>query len=191
MRWLVIALLAVSVNANARLFHTSELEVLAAPVAMHPDAVVWTVLDASLAPHDAPRTLAPWPDLVAHMSRNPQWIHDLGQAYAGQRNELVAAIQVLRQRASVPAQYIVVQPPVVVVPHAVIVDKPHRHHPHRHPGHPHRGHDRDRRADRHPNGPPSPAVRMQQEQAQKYRQYHNVPESQRQPIVPHWGQPRR
>jgi hypothetical protein len=33
------------------------------------------------------------------------------------------------------------------------------------------------------NGPPSPAARMQHQQAQQFRQYHRVPESKRQPIV--------
>lgn len=136
MRWLLIALAAVSLQAHARLFHSTELEALAAPLALHPDPVVWAVLDASLAPQDAPRVLAAYPDLSAHLARNPYWISDLGQAYGAQRNELVWALQAVRQRAGVPPQYVVVQPPAVVVVQQpvfigspVVVHKPHRHRP--------------------------------------------------------------
>jgi hypothetical protein len=175
MRWLLIALLALSVQAHARLFDSSELESLASPLALHPDPVVWAVLDASLAPHDAPRMLAAYPDISAHMARNPQWIFDLGQAYGAQRNELVVALQTLRQRANVPPQYIVVQPPPALIIHPPVIVHPshgHGHRPHR-PPHAHR----DR------NGPPSPAVQLQREQARQYREHHHVPESRRRPIV--------
>lgn len=167
MRWLAIALFAVSFHAHARLFHSSELEALAAPIALHPDPVVWAVLDASLAPYDAPRMLAAYPDITAHMARNPQWIVDLGQAYGAQRSELVAALQVLRQRAGVPSQYVVVQPPAVVVVHPpVFIGAPpigHRPHHHARPHlHPHR---------------PRPHVHP----------HRFVPESRRQPIVQPFG----
>lgn len=54
-----------------------------------------------------------------------------------------------------------------------------RVHPRPHP-HPHPPHFHDDR-ERWPNGPPSPAVQMQREQARKYREDHNLPRSRREP----------
>lgn len=217
-------------KADARSYDAEELEALLAPVALQPDDVLWNILEASTTPQDvldaaagrpavtpAVGALAPYPDLLARMAESPRWLMDLGSAYIGQRNDVLAAVQALRQRAhangylqSDPMRVVQQHGPVIAVLPAVphyysvryynpvvvygaawrprhphvhwrpwvsrpVVEHPltiHAHTPsHRHPG----------KVERH--GAPSPAVRMQREQASRYREYHRVPESQRQPIV--------
>ncbi|HWA39610.1 MAG TPA: DUF3300 domain-containing protein [Burkholderiales bacterium] len=231
MRWILLTLAllgALPAKSEARLYGAAELESLLAPVALQPDAVLWNVLEATTAPQEvmdaaaadaddgpwmpAVRALLPYPDLLDRMAESPAWLFDLGNAYLGQRNDVLAAVQVLRQRAygagylqSDPAQVvqhygstIAVVPavahyysvryynPIVVYGpawrpvrhvhwrpwvHRPVVHKPVVH-KHLHVQKP-----------KPLNGAPSPAARMQQQQAVQFRQYHRVPESRRQPIV--------
>jgi hypothetical protein len=228
MKWIVFLaalLLSLPAKSEARLLPPPELESLLAPVALQPDAVLWNVLEAATMPQevidaaaaDAPdgpwspavKALLPYPELLDRMAESPQWLFDLGNAYIGQRNEVLAAVQTLRQRAygngtlqSDPVQ--VVQhygTAIAVVPavpnyyavryyNPVIVYGP-AWRPVRHVswrpwvGRPVVVH---RPAPvvvvRRPhNGTPSPAARIQQRQAVQFRQYHRIPEAQRRPIV--------
>jgi hypothetical protein len=209
---LLLALLLFSpMKSEARTYGADELESLLAPVALQPDEVLWNVLEASTAPHDvidaasgrgartpAVGALLAYPELLSQMAGSRQWLADLGDAYLSQRNEVLAAVQVLRQRAGVAGyqihpHHVVHYNPIVVYGPAW---RPHHHHHHLHwrpwvarpvvrhvivhkpaQAQVHRHHEERR------NGGPSPAVRMQREQAGKVREYHRVPESQRQPIV--------
>lgn len=247
-RWILVgaaaflATFALSPRAQAQPFATAELEGLLAPVALHPDAVLWSVLDASTEPqdvaaaarwsrgnpglsggvavaavepfpwHPAVKTLVAYPDLLARMAEDPQWTFDLGNAYLAQRDEVLATVQALRQRAyagghlrsdggQVVQHYGSVIAVAPAVPHYYLVRyydpvvvfgpawRPARHY-HVHPRPVHKDvyvHPRPvyehKRIERHRNGPPSPAIRMQREQAAQYRHHHRVPESRRQPIV--------
>lgn len=230
---LLAALLLSPLESEARAYAPEELEGLLAPVALQPDPVLWNILEASTAPNEvidaaagrgartpAVEALLPYPELLARMAQSPQWLFDLGNAYLGQRNEVLGAVQTLRLRAqagghlqsddaqvvqhygnaiavlpAVPNHWVVrYYNPVVVyghagrphhvhwrpwVPRRVVVHKPvavHRHAPvHTHAAQPR-------------NGAPSPAARMQHQQALQFRQVHRIPESKRQPIVRPWGQ---
>lgn len=170
-----------SLSAHA----SPQLEILLAPVALQPDPVLWRILEASQRPHDvieaaagresaspAVQALRADPELLQRMAGNPQWLRDLGTAYLADPHAVLATIQVLRQRAASSAlQYsdpLIVYGPAPRTVYHVHSWKPQPLHP---------------PPVFHPNGPPSPAVRLQQEQALKFQQYHRVPESQRQPIV--------
>lgn len=250
LRWILVgvaaflATFALSPRAQAQPFHAAELESLLAPVALHPDAVLWNVLDASTAPddvmeaaqwsrehpgrsgdaaiaevepfpwHPAVKALVAYPDLLARMAQSPQWTFDLGNAYLAQREEVLATVQALRQRAyagghlqsdsaqviqhyggviavspAVPSYFFVRHyDPIVVfgpswrpvrhvhwkpwTPRPVVVK-----HLHVHPRPVYR------HVEGHRNGRPSPAARMQREQAAQFKRYHSIPESRRQPIV--------
>jgi hypothetical protein len=74
---------------------------------------------------------------------------DLAYTYAQQPSEVWRIVLELRQRISPAAQTVIVHP--------VVVRRPLRHSPHHH----HHHHDY-RPQPRDPNGPPSPAVQMQQ-----------------------------
>lgn len=206
------ALLLSPLESEARAYAPEELEGLLAPVALQPDPVLWNILEASTTPNEvidaaagrgartaAVEALLPYPELLARMAESPQWLFDLGNAYLGQRNEVLGAVQTLRFRAQagghlqsddvqvvqqygtaiavLPAvpNYLVVRyyNPVVVYGHAW---RP-AHHVHWRPWIPHRA------VVVHRNGAPSPAARIQQQRAQQFRQYHRIPESKRQPIV--------
>ncbi len=191
---LVAALLLSPARAEARTWNAAELEALVAPVALQPDPVLFSILDAALVPHevfDAARaggaaghwsqpvqSLRAYPDLLASLAENKQWLFDLGNAWLGQRNDVLAAVHVQRQRAAGPAY---APPPAYVVHHAPVIL--HHHHGHRHAR-------REHRPRHQPNGAPSPAVQMQKRQALEFEKYHRIPESQRQPIVqPNHGRP--
>lgn len=120
---------AASVHAQPRAFSAPELEALLAPVALYPDDVVDDILVAATYPEDVRAAAAwlranpslqgddavraaepmPWhpslksllafPDLVARMDESPQWLEDLGDAYLAQQAQVMASVQVLRQRA--------------------------------------------------------------------------------------------
>lgn len=273
-RWVLVGLaaflatFALSPRAQAQPFATDELESLLAPVALHPDAVLWNVLDASTEPdevlqaaqwsrsnpglsgdaavaavepfpwHPAVKALVAYPDLLARMAESPQWTFDLGNAYLGQREEVLATVQLLRQRAyagghlqsdrgqivqhygsviavapAVPHYFFVrYYDPIVVfgpswrparhrhvhwrpwtprpvlVRHVHVAPRPAHKPVHAQPRFSHKPvHVQPRTASRHVerqrNGPPSPAARLQREQAAQFKRYHNVPESRRQPIV--------
>src|ERR1035438_5052676 len=109
--------------------NTQDLEQLVAPIALYPDTLVAQVLTASTYPQqvaDADRwrraqryasseqiaagaDAQPWdpsvkaltafPQVLAQMDYNLQWATELGNAYYNQPQDLLAAVQVMRQRA--------------------------------------------------------------------------------------------
>jgi hypothetical protein len=106
-----------------------QLQQLAAPVALYPDALIAQIMAAATYPDQVIEaekwmeqhkdltgdTLAeevdkqPWdpgvkaltqfPSVLANMSRNLAWTSELGEAYVNQQQDLTNAIQALRQRA--------------------------------------------------------------------------------------------
>ncbi len=87
-------------GAQARPYDAPQLESLLAPIALQPDEVLWQVLAAAVAPPEvAARILAPYPELHERMLESPQWTRDLADAYRAQPDDVLAAVQVLRQRA--------------------------------------------------------------------------------------------
>ena len=115
--------------AAAEGFPPEQIEQLLAPIALYPDALLAQVLMASTYPLDivqASRWIKdhgdlegealeqaaaeePWdpsvqalvffPDLLARMNDNLDWTQDLGEAYLGQEDEVLDAIQQLRLEA--------------------------------------------------------------------------------------------
>ncbi len=123
------ALLLTGAAAQARVFNQAELDALLAPIALYPDPVLSNILEAAAYPDqvaeaarwsranpqlqgdDAVRALepAPWhpsvkalvafPELLARMEESPNWLRDLGEAYAVHGPYVMQTIQQLRQRA--------------------------------------------------------------------------------------------
>jgi Protein of unknown function (DUF3300) len=109
--------------------NADQLEQLVAPIALYPDTLVAQVLAASAYPAqvvDADRwlqaqgnaspyqiaggadvqnwdpsvkALTAFPQVLAEMDRNQQWMSDLGNAYYNQPQDVLEAVQVMRQRA--------------------------------------------------------------------------------------------
>lgn len=126
---LLLALAPLLGHAQQRTFNQAELDALVAPVALYPDAVLGQVLVAATYPHqvaeaaawsrahphlagdDAVRASQPYgwhpavnslvayPDLLARMADSPQWVRDLGEAYALQEPYVLDTVQQLRRRA--------------------------------------------------------------------------------------------
>jgi len=115
-----LLLLAAPLEAPAqRAFNQAELDALLAPIALYPDALLMQVLVASTRPYDVdqaarwPRSAPPpqqawhpaveallqYPDLLARMGENPQWVRDLGDAWMGNERVVLATVQQLRARA--------------------------------------------------------------------------------------------
>ncbi|HET7363146.1 MAG TPA: DUF3300 domain-containing protein [Burkholderiales bacterium] len=124
---LVIALGAL--NAHARIYNQAELDALLAPIALYPDPLLNNILDAARYPDDvmaaadwsranpgmqgdaalqavegapwAPsvKSLVAYPDVLARMVESPQWLADLGDAYATHGPYIQSTIQQLRARA--------------------------------------------------------------------------------------------
>jgi hypothetical protein len=110
-------------------FKPEELEQLVAPIALHPDALLAQILMASTYPvevvqaarfvkdnaqlkgdqlnealkqydwDDSVKSLVFFPPVVTMMSEQLDWLQKLGDAFLGQQQELLAAIQRLRVRA--------------------------------------------------------------------------------------------
>jgi hypothetical protein len=125
---LVAVVTAVNAHAQ-RAFNQAELDAMLAPIALYPDPLLNDVLDAALYPDDVQEAAAwsranpqlqgdyalsavqyePWqpsvkalvayPDVLARMVESPQWLADLGEAYAYYAPYLQATIQELRARA--------------------------------------------------------------------------------------------
>jgi hypothetical protein len=109
--------------------NAQQLEQLVAPIALYPDPLVAQVLTASTYPAqvaDADRwrqsqgyapaeqiaagaevqnwdpsvkALTAFPQVLAEMDRNMRWTRDLGNAYYNQPQDILQAVQVMRQRA--------------------------------------------------------------------------------------------
>lgn len=112
-----------------RVFSQGELDAMLAPIALQPDGVVSQVLiaatypdevaaaaqwsranphlrgeDAVRAVHNEPwdpavKALVAFPELLARMNESPQWLHDLGEAFATQQPQVMDTVQGLRRRA--------------------------------------------------------------------------------------------
>src|SRR5690242_15387134 len=124
----LLAFSALGAHAQ-RIYAPGELESLLAPIALYPDPLLSQILDASQYPQDvataaawaranpqlsgdaalatvqstawAPsvKALAATPDVLTRMADSPQWLQELGQAYASQGANLMATVQELRARA--------------------------------------------------------------------------------------------
>ena len=124
----LVGLTALDAQAQ-RAFDTGELEALLAPIALYPDPLVSQILAASQFPEQVEQAAAwsranpqlsgdaalatvqgtPWdpsvkalvayPELLARMVESPQWLSDLGEAYATYGPNVMATIQDLRARA--------------------------------------------------------------------------------------------
>jgi len=124
-----LSFLPAAARAQSPQYGSPQLEPLLAPVALYPDAVLSQVLAASLAPAEiaeaaqwtrmnrgmsgddalravqdrgwqpAVAALVAYPELLESMADSPQWVFDLGSAYATQPEQVMATVQALRQRA--------------------------------------------------------------------------------------------
>ncbi|HXM83385.1 MAG TPA: DUF3300 domain-containing protein [Burkholderiales bacterium] len=106
--------------------------------AVYPDqvaqAAAWSRMNPGVSGDDAVRMVEgqPWepsvkslvayPDILARMGESPQWTFDLGNAFLGQQTETMATVQVLRQRAQASGylrsngeQYVYQQDQAIVV----------------------------------------------------------------------------
>jgi Protein of unknown function (DUF3300) len=114
---------------NVQPLNAEDLEQLVAPIALYPDALVAQMLTASTYPEQvadadrwrqaqgyaSPEQIAagadaqPWdpsvkaltafPQVLAQMDQNLHWTTDLGNAYYNQPQDVLQAVQVMRQRA--------------------------------------------------------------------------------------------
>jgi uncharacterized protein DUF3300 len=126
---LAIAFGALQAHAQARVFNQAELDALLAPIALYPDPLLNNVLDASLYAdevaqaaawsranpqlqgdsalraleptpwHPSVKALVAYPEVLARMGESPQWVADLGEAYATHGPYLQSTVQTLRARA--------------------------------------------------------------------------------------------
>lgn len=125
---------------NDALFRAEELEDLVAPIALYPDPLIAQILPAAtfvdqieeathyIREHGryaqidqrnwdvSVKAIAHYPDLLDMMNRERNWTVALGQAFINQQNDVMYAIQVLRQNAraagnlvSTPQQQVVVE----------------------------------------------------------------------------------
>jgi|HubBroStandDraft_3_1064219.scaffolds.fasta_scaffold63940_2 hypothetical protein len=106
-----------------------ELDQLVAPIALYPDALVAQVLAASVHPTEiveadrwmqantslkgqalaqqvdqmpwdpSVKALTQFPSVLANMDKNLSWTSSLGEAYTNQEEDVMSAVQVMRQRA--------------------------------------------------------------------------------------------
>jgi hypothetical protein len=162
-------------------YSQSEIERLLQPVALYPDALLRQVLRAATRPldvmdaaywarvnpraletmplHPSVRALAAHPQVLQYMDQNIEWTRQLGEAFFTQEPQVMATVQLLRQRAYAPAAPpapvyvpppvapVFVQPPPVVYyaplvltrPVIVARPRPHTHH-HHNERHHHRHH---------------------------------------------------
>jgi hypothetical protein len=147
----VLGLAALGAHAQ-RALEPGELESLLAPIALYPDPLLSHILDASRYPQDlaaaaawsranpqltgdaalatvqgtawAPsvKALVAYPDVLGRMAESPQWLADLGDAYAYYGAEVMATVQDLRARAQASGylqsneqQYVTQQGEAIVV----------------------------------------------------------------------------
>jgi hypothetical protein len=124
----LVAITAANAHAQ-RAFEPAELEALLAPIALYPDSLLAGILDASRYPQDVAaaaswsranpqlsgdaalatvqgttwppsvKALTAYPEVLGRMDESPQWLRDLGDAYASYGPNLMATVQELRSRA--------------------------------------------------------------------------------------------
>jgi hypothetical protein len=124
----LVSVTALSAHAQ-RTFESGELEALLAPIALYPDPLLSQILTASQFPDQVQaaadwsranpqlsgdaalatvqstpwdpsvKALVAYPDVLARMVESPQWLADLGQAYATNGPNVMATVQELRARA--------------------------------------------------------------------------------------------
>ena len=115
--------------AQAKPFSQAELDQMVAPVALYPDSLLAQVFMASTYPLEvvsaarwvqsnpkltgkaledalqkqgwdaSVKSLAPFPSVLAMMNEKVEWTQKLGDAFLGQRAEVVATVQTLRRKA--------------------------------------------------------------------------------------------
>ena len=123
-----IALAALNAHAQ-RVFEQGELDALLAPIALYPDPLLSHVLVASQFPddvitaaawsranpqlqgdaalrtvdgqlwHPSVKALVAYPEILQRIAESPQWLRDLGEAYATYGPTVMATVQQLRARA--------------------------------------------------------------------------------------------
>lgn len=116
-------------SAQGGTFQNDQLEQLVAPIALYPDALLAQVLMASTYPLEiveaarwsaknskvtgdkleaalkeqtwdpSVKSLCAFPDVVKRMNDNLDWVQDLGDAFLGQREALMACVQTMRRKA--------------------------------------------------------------------------------------------
>jgi len=126
---LFAALALTGAAAQARAFNQAELDSLLAPIALYPDPLLSNILEAAAYPdqvaeaarwsranpqlkgddavralepvpwHPSVKALAAFPEVLARMEESPNWLRDLGEAYAAHGPYVMQTIQQLRQRA--------------------------------------------------------------------------------------------
>src|ERR1700732_28252 len=129
-----------------------QLQQLVAPIALYPDALVGQILAAATYPDQiveadrwvqqhpelkgqqlgqevdkqpwdpSVKALTEFPSVLANMDKNLSWTSSLGDAYVNQQQAVMAAVQVMRQRAqqagnlrSTPQQKVTTQGPTIVI----------------------------------------------------------------------------
>jgi hypothetical protein len=118
-----------SPQPTAQLLSPAQLENMVAPIALYPDPLLGQVLAASTYPLEivqaqqwlqqnsnlrgeqlvnaarqqnwdpSVQALVTFPDVLATLTRDVQWTTDLGNAFLAQQNDVMAAVQRMRQRA--------------------------------------------------------------------------------------------
>src|SRR3984893_42578 len=116
-------------TASALKLSPQELQQLVAPIALYPDALVAQILAASTYPAEiveadrwvqshsnlkgeelaqevdkqpwdpSVKALTQFPSVLGNMDKNLSWTSSLGDAYANQQQDVMSAVQVMRQRA--------------------------------------------------------------------------------------------
>ena len=123
------ALPAAAQEGGAAAFSKEQLEQIVAPIALYPDSLLTQVMMASTYPLEvveadrwlkqnknlkgasleaalkdkdwdpAVKSLCTLPDVLAQMSENLDWTQDLGDAFLGQKTELMDSVQRMRGKA--------------------------------------------------------------------------------------------
>ncbi|MGH8740398.1 MAG: DUF3300 domain-containing protein, partial [Burkholderiales bacterium] len=155
---LVLFAVTVTAQAQPRVYQQAELDALLAPVALYPDPLLSQVLIAATYPQEVAeaarwsrasphlkgedavravageswdasvKSLVAFPEILARMDESPQWLGDLGEAFLAQEPQVMATVQMLRQRAQASGhlasnQYQQVQP----YGEAIVVQPAHPH----------------------------------------------------------------
>jgi hypothetical protein len=113
----------VDVPAEAQFFNAGELDILLGPIALYPDPLLSALLPAATQPteiviaarfvanggdsqnidsqswSDSVKALAYYPDVLRWMDENLEWTRQLGEAFLAQPEDVIAAIQRLREYA--------------------------------------------------------------------------------------------